>query len=139
MKLGEIVQNFNLQAEELCSVIETVYTDDEIKKYKYMLKTVNKINAIKMIEQYIIHVVPECDKIYNKDEKFFLNLQNEEIIDKLGQTKLRKELHEDSLVQILKMKDIWMKLSEENKNIVWEYFQLLTYYAQEYLKLKLKM
>jgi hypothetical protein len=136
MKLEEIVNNFNLQLEELFNVIEVIYTDENIKRYKLMVKTVIKLNAIKLIEQYIIHAVPFAEHIYNKDESFFYNQTLDEIKEKIGQTKLRKELHETSVFEVLKLKTVWNKLENESKDIIWEYFQLLTFYAQEYFKLK---
>jgi hypothetical protein len=137
MKLGEIVSNFNLQLEELFAVIETLYDDPKIKKFKLIMRTMNKINSIKIIEQFIIHGLEYSTFIYNKDESFFNTLDQDHIKSKIGETKLRKELHDEGIFQILKLKDYWSTLSDENKDILWEYFQLLTYYAQEYLKLKL--
>jgi hypothetical protein len=139
MKLEEIVNNFNLQLEELFNIIETIYSTDMIKRYKLMVSTVIKINAIKLIEQYVIHALEFADKIYNKDESFFYEHTEDEIKLKLGKTKLRKELHETSVVEVLNLKKVWQTLDNETKDIVWEYFQLLTYYAQEYFKLKFKI
>ena len=39
MKLGEIVNNFNLQLEELFAVAECIYDDPKIKKFKSSRKT----------------------------------------------------------------------------------------------------
>jgi hypothetical protein len=136
MKLEEIVNNFNLQLEELFNIIENIYTDENIKRYKLMVKTVIKLNAIKLIEQYIIHAVPFAEHIYKKDESFFINQTVDDVREKIGQTKLRKELHENSVVEVLKLKNIWSIVDNDIKDIVWEYFQLLTFYAQEYFKLK---
>lgn len=136
MKFEEIVNNFNIQLEELFNVIETIYTDENIKRYKLMIKTVIKLNAIKLIEQYIIHALPFAELIYKKDESFFYNQTVDEIREKIGQTKLRKEMHESSVAEIFKLKSVWSTLEYETKDIVWEYFQLLTFYAQEYFKLK---
>jgi hypothetical protein len=136
MKLEEIVNNFNLQLEELFNVIELIYTNENIKRYKLMVKTVIKLNAIKLIEQYVIHAVPFAEHIYNKNEDFFVTQSTEDIKEKLGQTKLKKELHETSVFEVLKLKTIWFTLDIETKDILWEYFQLLTFYAQEYFKLK---
>lgn len=137
MKLGEIVNNFNLQLEELFAVVECLYDDPNIKKFKSIMKTMNKINSIKIIEQFIIHGLEYSDYIYKKDETFFNNLDEDIIKNKIGETKLRKELHEEGIFHILKIKLYWSTLTNENKEVLWEYFQLLTYYAQEYLKIKL--
>jgi hypothetical protein len=137
MKLGEIVNNFNLQLEELFAVAECLYDDPAIKKFKSIMKTMNKINSIKIIEQYIIHGLEYSDYIYRKDESFFNTLDEYDIKNKISETKLRKELQAEGIFQILKLKNFWTTLTEKNKEIIWEYLQLLTYYSQEYLKLKL--
>lgn len=137
MKLGEIVNNFNLQLEELFAVVECLYDDYNIKKFKSIMKTMNKINSIKIIEQFIIHGLEYSDFIYKKDETFFNNLDENHIKTKIGETKLRKELHEEGIFHILQLKKFWASITEDNKEVIWEYLQLLTYYAQEYLKIKL--
>jgi hypothetical protein len=137
MKLGEIVNNFNFQLEELFAVAETLYDDQNIKKFKLIMKTMNKINSVKIIEQFIIHGLEFSEQIYNKDESFFIHLDHSHIQNKIHETKLRKELHDEGIFQILKLKNFWSTLTSENRDIIWEYFQLLTYYAQEYLKIKL--
>jgi hypothetical protein len=139
MKIEDLINNFNLQLQELFTIIEAIYTDENIKRYKLMVKTVIKLNATKLIEQYIIHAIPYSKFIYNKDDNFFLHKEVNEIREKISETKIRKELHETSVIEILKIKTIWQELDNDTKDIIWEYFQLLTYYAQEYFKIKYDM
>lgn len=137
MKLSEIVINFNTQLEEFINAIETIHNDENIKRAKLMIRTLNKINATKIIEQFIINIVPYADKIYNRDEDYILNIEGDELNDKLRVIKLKDVTHEDKLFQVMKFKELWQILDPNDKEAIWEYLQLLTYYAQEYLKIKL--
>jgi len=138
MKLGEIVKNFNIQIEEFLDVMESIHNDDNIKKARLMVKTLNKINSTKIIEQYIINIIPYADKIYSKNEEYILNLDVDEIKDKLTTIKVKNSTQEEKLLEVMKLKQLWTTLDTNDKEAIWEYLQLLTYYGQEYLKIKLE-
>jgi hypothetical protein len=138
MKLAEIIKNFNLQMEEFLDVIESIHNDDNIKKARLMVKTLNKINATKIIEQFIINIIPYSEKIYNKDEHYILNLDTDEIRDKLTNIKVKNTTQEEKILEVMKLKNLWLNLDTNDKEAIWEYLQLLTYYSQEYLKIKLE-
>jgi len=76
----------------------------------------------KIIELFIIHVLPDKDRIDASDKDYFLNKSYTDALD--NDTNATKKFFE--------FKDIWFKLSNENQNLVIQYMQCLCYYAQEY-------
>ena len=80
----------------------------------------------KVIELFIIHVLPDKERIDAGDRDYFLNKSYDDALE--GDTNATKKFFE--------FKDIWYKLSDENQNLVVQYMQCLCFYAQEYFMAK---
>jgi len=69
------------------------------------------------------------DKILNRDETYFTNPDNH--VDKVKESK-----EENALDEIIRLKGIWEKLSDESKDNVWDMTTAMLIIAMEYLELK---
>ena len=75
----------------------------------------------KVLKSFIQFVSPYKQQIIDKDEKFFLG-------DNV-------EIEKDYMSQAIHLTDLWKnKLSNENKLIVWKYFQVLVILADKHIK-----
>lgn len=111
---NEILETF---LQQLSPIIGTTY-------HFYFTKLV-KANAVMPIQQFINEVLPYKEKIMNKDETYFLNIEDE-VEDKIqGDKKV--------LSEILRLKDIYSGLDEQSREEVWNYFQALVVLSEEYM------
>lgn len=92
--------------------------------YHYYYKQVVKVNAVEPIKTFLLEVVPFKKKIFEKDESYFYNLEENEK-EKIGDD-------EETLTELLRLKDIYGKLDEKSKSEVWSYFQALILLSEEY-------
>lgn len=135
--IGTIINNFNTQIEELICAIEIVCPNINLQKSRFLLNTIKKFNAGKVIDLFSIHVSPYFTEIFAKNEKRLLELSTDDIAEALDKSEAKKESFEKNLFKILEFKRIWKELNEHNKNVLWEHLQILAYYSQEYIKKKL--
>ena len=110
---NEILETF---LQQLSPIIGTTY--------HFYFKKLVKANAIMPIQQFIGEVLPYKQQIMNKDESYFLKIEDE-IGDKIqGNKKI--------LSEILRLKDIFSGLDEQSREEVWNYFQALVILSEEY-------
>ena len=119
--MGTYVKDFN---EVLCGFLIQL---SPIIGSTYSSKVTNiiKYNAILPIEQFCCHALPVREKIINKDESYFINVDNpKEVSDK------------NTINEILKLKDVYINLDNESKSNIWEIFQALLLLSEEYVRHK---
>jgi hypothetical protein len=93
--------------------------------YKNRFDLIIKSNVVLPIEQFCIHALPIRDKIINKDETYFLGeIENTNLDDTY------------SINEILNLKNIYSDLDNISKENIWEYFRVMLYLAEEYVKIK---
>ena len=111
---NEILETF---LQQLSPMIGTTY-------HFYFSKLV-KANAVMPIQQFLAEVLPFKEQIMNKDESYFLQIENK-VEDKIdGDQKV--------LTEILRLKDIYTGLDEQSRAEVWNYFQALVVLSEEYM------
>tara|TARA_B100000900_G_scaffold413081_2_gene436213 strand:- start:350 stop:721 length:372 start_codon:yes stop_codon:yes gene_type:complete len=111
---NEILETF---LQQLSPMIGTTY-------HFYFSKLV-KANAVMPIQQFLAEVLPFREQIMNKDESYFLQIENK-VEDKIdGDQKV--------LTEILRLKDIYSSLDEQSRAEVWNYFQALVVLSEEYM------
>ena len=66
------------------------------------------------------------DQILNRDEAYFTN------------EKIYTDSDQNTLIQILQLKDIYYKLDENSRSSIWDYFQAMLILSEEYIKNKNK-
>ena len=110
---NEILETF---LQHLSPIIGTTY-------HFYFQKLV-KANAVMPIQQFLVEVIPFKDKIMNKDESYFLDIENN------AEDKIQGD--EQVLTEILRLKDIYSGLDNQSRQEVWNYFQALIVLSEEY-------
>lgn len=83
----------------------------------------NPLQRTTYIEMFIINVLPHKKKIDNNNEDFFVNKSYE------------KESGEENMDIVSELKEVWKTLSSGNKEIVFEYMQVLCDHSQNYFNL----
>ena len=64
------------------------------------------------------------DKILNKDESYFIHIEN-------NNSEIKNDA--ETLTEILKLKDIYSTLDNESKSNIWDIFQALLILSEEYV------
>jgi hypothetical protein len=113
---NEIMSNFLIQ---LSPIIGSTYS--------YEFNKIIKYNALLPIEQFCCHALPLSEKIRNKDETYFVNIDDHN-------NDIKNDV--DILNEILKLKDIYNKLNNESKENIWEIFNALLILSEEYVTSK---
>jgi len=110
-----IMQNIDLVER----VLDKMDYDPDLKELKELF-----------IVQFAYNVLEYKQQIDNYDETFFMSSHFADEVHNKAKTN-NPQL---SILDIVdKIKDVWGTLTPENKNNVFEYMQVLCYYAQEYL------
>lgn len=127
--LQSIVIEFNEKLQELIDQLYAVTHDGELEINKELIRKAIGANKTLLIQQYCIHILQFKDSIYNRDEKVIENLNVNDINKKEGGD-------DETLSKILKLKNIWDYLSEDNKDCVFDYLEILTDKAVDYFSIK---
>lgn len=109
---------FNEKLNEFFTDIIAVFPDiKDFKTFKSGLSVLKNINVKSPQIIFNNHILNKFkEEIYKKDENFFLNEAEYDILSK------ETDYWLDFIKQI---KNIWKTMSEENKEIVWKYLHIL--------------
>lgn len=125
------IKEFNSQVEDFLNYVILICPNDEktvknkMSKYKTIFSTTKKINKTMVIDNFILNLLCYEEQINSRDDKFFLNFN----IDGLKEN--------DKLVmQITQLKNIWPKITDEEKKKVFDYLIVLTYWARQHFNNK---
>ena len=120
----EIVDEFNTTCNMFLDLLYSFTRDSDLSFYKKAMNQMIQGNINKIIEQFIIHCLIYNDQIQEKNYNFFMNV---EVKDKVND--------KQSLLNIIKIKDLIQKFDEDQVNIIFDYLQLLCNFSIEYLNL----
>ena len=97
--------------------------------YLHEFEKIIKYNSILPIEQFLVNVLPYRDKILDRDEAYFNNNDN-----------YYEDLKKDSctLLEILRLKNIYNNLDNKSKKNIWDFFQAMLYLGEEFVNIKVK-
>lgn len=127
MSLSETVKSFNSILEDFLQQISPLIGTT----YHHYFKQIIKVNAILPIQHFIHYVFdPEHsleDKIINRDETYFTNEDNH---------KSQVKNQDDALMEIVRLKGIYVNLSKDSKDNVWDILFALVHLSKDYIKLK---
>lgn len=137
--MDNCVKKFNFYVNEFLEQIIELTDDNDLEVYNSLLQQYLKIykNRNVPIEIFCKEIIlSEKDKqgltfadyIKNKDEEKFLS------IDITGENN-KHGGNEISLKKLFEYKKLWMTLDNENKNIMFDYFNKLVNLAEKYLEL----
>ncbi len=116
---------FNTKITEFLNDLIRLFPDDaDFKMYKTVISLAKLADEKKPLQYYKKFVTEEYkEHIRNKNDKFFLDHDYKEI---LSDSELSNDINSgDFSSQIVdRLKGYWSQISDENKEIVWNYFTL---------------
>jgi len=119
------ITQFNKILFQLLEELSEMTDLPKIKMGKSVLRNMIQTEPEKPIERFILEVLPHKKEILDKNEEYFINYQ--------------VESNEQSFVkELITMKSLWSSLSEENRNIVFQYLTQLCKAGEHYFKLFLE-
>ena len=108
---NNLLNKFN---EEL---ITTFPEENDFKVYSRGIQMINSANAKKICSLFKNYMILYRNNIEDKDESFFLTNNYKEIVNN------NKSEGVEGIIQ--KLKNYWKILSDENKEIIWQYLNSL--------------
>ena len=124
--MEDISNEFNNTCEMFLDLIYSFTNDSDISFYKKVIKKIIITDTNKIIEQFIIHCYKYKEQIDSKNIDFFFS------------NSFNTNYKNESLLELIKIKDILKKFNKDQINIIFEYLILLNNFCTEYLKLKFK-
>lgn len=128
---------FNLQCENLINDLIKILPDEKDLKVAYeQFSFLKSANAEFALRGFLKYVYPCKDHIMNKDEEFFLgNGVNQEVNKFISNEKINNDYAID---KVLNLKNFWKsKLSNDDKEVIWKYFQVLIVLCERYVSKKM--
>ena len=113
--LTAFTTQLELFSKEICNLYPN---DSDLNLGHSLIIVFKKTNPRKLLEIYNTYVIDFRQYIDNKDESFFLNHDLKDIAEKNKNNEMTFSL-------VVKLKEYWSELSDNNKEITWKYFQVL--------------
>ena len=114
------IKKFNLKVNNLIDDLILVFHNYQyLKVFKEQFNLLSRYNAKKPLEYFKKTVYCFSDEIKAQNSDFFLKRDYKNDINVIEENK------EWALDQVLNLKELWVELSIENKNIIWTYFNIL--------------
>ena len=118
------ISKFNLTITNLIDDLMIICGDDikNLKSFKSQFELLKRVNPKAIMNQFNINIKPFTNKIKIRDESFFIEKDYE---DEVNENIEDESYTQQSLDQILNLKEIWKSLSDTNKSVIWDYFNVL--------------
>lgn len=117
MTSSQVCMWFNTTTLHLVTEIARLFPKSTIANNIQEIKNMMRTKESKLIELFVINVLPEKEYIDSGNEDYFL-----------GKTDKKNKSNK----QLFEMKEIWMKLSKDNKKMMISYMKFMCEYAQRY-------
>lgn len=127
---SSIIKEFNLILDTFLSQLSPLIGTT----YSFYFKKLTKANSILPIQQFCNNVYPYKKKILEEDESYFSDSNNYNN-DVNNMKSYFNTTQENTLNEILRLKDIYYKLDKSSQKEVWSYFKALVILSEDYLKL----
>jgi hypothetical protein len=115
------VRLFNQKAEEFCKDLVSTFPEvNEFKQLKagmLLLKNLDEKKPREVFSQFMTNQFRES--IMGRHESFFMNEVHEHVVQIDGVDISQWE----NIINLLRT--LWVGLSEDNKDVIWKYFQVL--------------
>lgn len=109
--------------DDILKISENNDNYKKLKSYYNQYSLVKDMNSKIIIDSFVLSVYPFKEQIENRNEEFFTS--NEFIKDTVDT---------DDFNFAVSLKTMWKtNLSEENKKIIWDYFNVLMKLCQKYI------
>lgn len=110
---------FNEQVLNFLNEISSLFPEDKaLKTFYHTVEFMKKTNPREIMTQFKSFIYPYKSQILSKDESFFLNNSFSDSIK-----------DNESISEMVRIKTIWTsgKLSEKDKDCIWNYFKVFIY------------
>lgn len=121
--INENINDFNSVTKQFMEELSLICPNSIITSNIDLIDKILQKHKTAIIDQFALHILDYKDQLDNKNEDFFIS---NTFSDKTQDNKTLIGL-------ILELKTIWKSLSDNNKNKIFEYLQVLCYYAREYV------
>ena len=113
---------FNKIVDKFLNELHTILPDEkDIVIFQSQVGIAIMVDPTKLLKSFIKYAYPHKDHILKKNEDFFLG-------DELS-------IKQDYMADAIHLTDLWKnKLSDQNKEVVWKYFQVMTLLAEKSIK-----
>ncbi len=115
------IEAFNRQIINLLKELSHIYPNNgDLKELKNEIFLLTKTFPKKIIHIYYKSLYPYNEYISNEDETFFIDM----------------DLKGTTIESFEYVKHVWENASDENKKIIWKYFQVLNKLTEKYYNLR---
>ena len=113
---------FNKIVDKFLNDLHTILPDEkDIVIFQSQVGVAIMVDPTKLLKSFIKYVYPHKDHILKKNEYFFLG-------DEFS-------IKQDYMADAIHLTDLWKnKLSDQNKEVVWKYFKVMTLLAEKSIK-----
>jgi hypothetical protein len=134
------LSRFNAQFENMLNDLLILFPDNkELKIFREKFMIAKSTNAKMILLIFLKYIYPYKQKIMNKDEKFIMS---NDLMDELKNNKnIQKEVNVDSeyiITKALNIKNLWIKMNENDRETLWKYFQVLIILCERYVNESMK-
>lgn len=136
MNIDTITGKFNDQFEDFLKyTIKICPTDSaegkdiksDMVSYRGLINAAIKLKRYIFIDKYVQYVLMHEDAINARDENFFMNMNYEKTYNNSSDV---------SILEVMRFKAIWHKLTPETKTQLFDSIIILTYWARQYFNVK---
>jgi hypothetical protein len=119
MSKTRTIKKFNKMIDNFLSELHTILPNEkDIVIFQSQLSVATMLNEKKILNSFVEFVYPYKNHILEKNEDFFMS----DTID----------VDKDYLSDSIHLKELWKtKLSDENKEVVWKYFQVMVLLSEK--------
>ena len=118
--MNQIIDEFNNTSFMFIDFIDLMVNEKDIKKIRNKMKTAILFNKKRLIDNFVINILPHYNHIVSKNSKYFIDLNC--------------DYEQNILIGIIKAKNIFTNFDDKNKDILFDYLKLLSDFALEYNK-----
>ena len=112
MKYNYLTAFNNLVVKFNNDLIKTFPEEKEFEVYKRSIEWLRESNVKKLCNLFKVYTLDYRENILEKNESFFLESNYRDVINK----------NDEGIVLVInKLKQYWSSLSENNKEVIWEY------------------
>lgn len=129
MDKNNVISVFNTQFTSFITDLISVYPDDkDLYKFKTSIRMLLLYDEEKVIVLFNDFIFSKYkDKIEKRDSDFFLKNNYEDLVEQN-----QYESPEITIQLINKIKSYWTDMSDANKGIVWNYFNIFSKLCEKY-------
>lgn len=115
----------NIVIDFIDDCIAVIPQEPKFKIYKQAILIFKKYNPRKIPETFKSYLALYRPQIDSKDENFFLNNSFNEVQNLNKQLQIEEEEEEEIFKVINQIKNYWKELSQENRDTIWEYMEVM--------------